>query len=367
MQPARAAERDERELARVEPALDRDHPQRAAHLGVGDAHDAERGLERVEVELVAERLQRLLRALGRQRQLAAELGAVAEVAEQQVGVGHRRLLAALAVGGRAGVGARRARADAQRAARIGPGDRAAARADRVDVDHRQLDRHAGHDRLRRRARLAADHRRDVGARAAHVEGQHVLVAAGPRDVRRADDAAGRAGEHAAGRLARGRLDVEHAARGLHDQRRRHARLVGRAGQPLQVGGELRGEVGVGDRGREALVLAELGQHLAGERDVDVAERLAHRLAHALLVLGVQEREQQAHRHGVDLGLAQRLDRLLHALLVERLELALGPHPLAHGEAQVARHERLGPPLGEVVERRAGPGGRARSGRGSPRW
>ena len=133
-----------------------------------------------------------LRALGRQRQLAAELGAVAEVAEQQVGVGHRRLLAALAVGGRARVGARRARADAQRAARIGPRDRAAAGADRVDVDHRQLDRHAGHDRLRRRARLAAHHRRDVGARAAHVEGQHVLVAAGARDVRRADHAAGRA-------------------------------------------------------------------------------------------------------------------------------------------------------------------------------
>ena len=85
--------------------------------------------------------------------------------------------------------------------------------------------------------------------------------------------------------------------------------------------------------------------------MDVAERLAHRLAHALLVLGVQEREQQADRDGVDLGVAQRLDRLLHALVVERLELALRPHPLAHGEAQVARHERLGPPLGEVVERR----------------
>ena len=55
VQPAGAAERDERELARVEAALDGDHPQRPAHLGVGHAHDAERGLERVEAELGAER------------------------------------------------------------------------------------------------------------------------------------------------------------------------------------------------------------------------------------------------------------------------------------------------------------------------
>ena len=144
----------------------------------------------------------------------------------------------------------------------------------------------------------------------------------------------------------------HAARGLHDERGRHAGLVGPAREPLEVGGELRPEVGVGDRGREALVLAELGQHLARERDVDVAERLAHRLADALLVLGVQEREQQADRDGVDLGLAQRVDRLLHAGVVERLDLALRAHPLAHGEAQVARDERLRPPLGQVVERGA---------------
>ena len=298
------------------------------------------------------RLQRRLGRVARQRQLAAQLRAVAEVAEQDVGVGDRRLLAALAVGGRAGVGARRARADAQRAARVGPGDRAAAGADGVDVDHRQLDRDAGDHRLGRRARLAAEHGRDVRARPAHVEGQHVLVAARPRDVRGADHAAGRAGEHAAGRLLGGGADVEHAARGLHHQRGRHARLLRARGEALEVGAELRRQVGVGDGGGEALVLAELRQHLARERDVDVPERLAHRLADAALVVGVQEGEQQADRHRLDLRLAQRLDRLAHAVLVERLDLAVGPHALADGEAQVARHERLGPALGEVVERGA---------------
>ena len=82
------------------------------------------------------------------------------------------------------------------------------------------------------------------------------------------------------------------------------------------------------------------------------ERFPYRFAHLLLVLGVQEREQQADRDGVDLRLPQRVDGLLQAVLVERLELALGPHPLLHREAQISRHQRLRAPLGEVVERRA---------------
>jgi hypothetical protein len=86
--------------------------------------------------------------------------------------------------------------------------------------------------------------------------------------------------------------------------------------------------------------------------VHVGQRLPDRLAHGALVLGVQEREQQADRHGLDLGLAQRVDRLAHAAVVERLDLPVGAHPLAHAEAQLARDERLGPALGQRVERRA---------------
>ncbi len=57
------------------------------------------------------------------------------MAEDDVGVGHGRRLAAAAVGGGAGLGARRLRADPQRAGQLRHvGDRAAARADRVHVD-----------------------------------------------------------------------------------------------------------------------------------------------------------------------------------------------------------------------------------------
>ena len=65
--PAGAAERGEREVARVQAALDADHAQRAHHLGVGDAHDAQRRLLRVEPERLARRRQRALGQLAPQR------------------------------------------------------------------------------------------------------------------------------------------------------------------------------------------------------------------------------------------------------------------------------------------------------------
>ena len=85
----------------------------------------------------------------------------------------------------------------------------------------------------------------------------------------------------------------------------------------------------------------------------VGQRLADRLADALLVLRVQEGEQEADRDGLDLGLPQRGDDLGQRVLVERLQLAVGPHPLAHAEAQVAGDERGRAAAREVVEVRPG--------------
>jgi hypothetical protein len=75
---ARAAEGNERELARIESTLDADHAKRPHHLGVRHVDDAERRLERVHAELAADALERLLRdALP----AGAELALEAEVAE----------------------------------------------------------------------------------------------------------------------------------------------------------------------------------------------------------------------------------------------------------------------------------------------
>ena len=76
-------------------------------------------------------------------EIAAQEMLGVQAAEHHLRIGHRRLLAALGVAGRTGQGARRARPDAERAARIDIGDRAAARADRVDVDHRHQHGEAG--------------------------------------------------------------------------------------------------------------------------------------------------------------------------------------------------------------------------------
>ena len=122
-----------------------------------------------------------------ERDLAADQ-VLGDVAEQQEGVGRRRLAAAVRVarGPRAGPG--RARPDLQRPLRRRPGDRPAAGADRDDVDHRDLDREAPDRALGGQARLPVADHRDVGRRAAGVERDHAREARLPGDQRGAERA-----------------------------------------------------------------------------------------------------------------------------------------------------------------------------------
>ncbi len=192
VQAAGAAERHQGEVAGVDAALDGHHAQRPDHLGVGDADDPLGGLALVEAERVAEVRH------GRLRRLAIEFDPArdpAEQAQQQVRVGDGRLLAAVTVRRRARTRAGAARTDPERAARVAPGDRAAAGADGVDVEHRQRDGAAADLATRRLADLAVEHDADVAARAAHVEAQGVRLARRMGGPGRAGGAAGRAGEH----------------------------------------------------------------------------------------------------------------------------------------------------------------------------
>ena len=112
-----------------------------------------------------------------------------EVAEHEVGVGDRRLGAAAPVARGPGLGARRARSDAQRAARVAPADRAAAGADGVDVDHRQRERPPADLAPGALAHRAALDDADVARRAAHVEAQQVGLLAALGEQRRRGGAA----------------------------------------------------------------------------------------------------------------------------------------------------------------------------------
>ena len=93
--------------------------------------------------------------------------------EHEVGVGDGGLLAAGAVAGGAGLGPGAVGADRQRPVLGDAGDGAAAGADRVDVDHRHLQRPGAHAALDRHLRLAAAHEAHVGAGAADVHGDQV--------------------------------------------------------------------------------------------------------------------------------------------------------------------------------------------------
>ncbi len=152
---------------------------------------------------------------------AAEEIVGVDPAQHEVGIGHRRLAAAAAVAGGAGLGAGALRADLEHAALVDPGDRAAASTDRADVDHRDLDRHTPLDlEGGGEALLAADHRRDVGRGAAHVDRDQVVDAEVLRDAAARDHAAGRAREHHVDGRRRGRAERHLAAVRLDDHRGR---------------------------------------------------------------------------------------------------------------------------------------------------
>ena len=117
---AAAAEGDEREVARVEAAVDGDQLERVDHVVVGDAHDAPRCLVGVRAEPRAHRLDRPLhRVHVRLHRPAAKIVAV-DAAEPEIGVGRGGLGSSAAVGGRARHRTGRARPDAQLAEVIDP-------------------------------------------------------------------------------------------------------------------------------------------------------------------------------------------------------------------------------------------------------
>ena len=140
VQRPRAAERDQREARRIVPALDRNHPQRPRHIRVHHVDHRRRRAPRIAPERLRHAAQRPLcpRRIQRNRPAQPLLGA--QTPQHRVRVGHRRRLPA-PVGGRPRIRARALRSHPQRAARVEPRNRAAARAHRVQVHRRRANRH----------------------------------------------------------------------------------------------------------------------------------------------------------------------------------------------------------------------------------
>ena len=298
-----------------------------------------------------------------------------QVAEHQVGVGHRGLVAALAVTRRTGRGACAARADRQPGVGIVAGDRAAAGAHGLDVHHRHLDQPAVDDRVELvEAHGALDHDPDVEGGPAHVGGHDLveLEAVGhvARSIKAGDGACVNGLERSRTRQA------PHAAGVVHQLDR--AAVAHPAQLVAQVGHAVAGvavQVGIEDRGHRAHVLAgALGDLVAEDHreaaQIGARELLLDHLAHHDLVVGVLEGPEEADDEAAHALVDQVEHALAHLLAVDRHhDLAVAVHALAHPHDQLTRdqrHRAAAPSPGCVIPAWAGRHRRSGSGRSAPR-
>ena len=295
-------------------------------------------------------LDRLARRRDVEVHAAAEEGRRVEVAEHEVGVGHRRLAAAEPVARRPGVGARRVRADRHEPERVDPRDRSPSGADLDHVDHGDAHGqpraalqpvHPVDLELLRDQRLAVLDHAQLRGRAAHVERDQIAHLAGRAEGGGGERAARRARLEQSHREARRHRRHGDAPVREHDVQRPPEPEPGEP--PFQIGQVLLDDpldVDVRDRRRGALELADLGHDLARDRDAQLRGRGAHGLGGALLVAGVREAVQERDRDRLDARAGELARQPRDVLDVDLLlDRPVGERALRHVEAQVARHER----------------------------
>ena len=170
----RTAECKEHEVARIESLFDGHLANDVRHLELGDPGDAARRFHQRELERVGDALHRVDGFLAIELDAPAEEIVRVDRAEHDVGVGHRRRGASLAVADRSRVRARRLRTDAQGSGGlVDAREGAATGADRLNVDPGQevfVLRHVGDKRIRR---LATGNDADIERSPAHVGGDDV--------------------------------------------------------------------------------------------------------------------------------------------------------------------------------------------------
>ena len=351
MQRSGAAVGEEREVARVVAAHDRDLLDARRHLGDDEGDDPLRHRLRLDADAAAEPLDGRFCEPRIELDLAAEQTLGAEPAEDDIGVRHRGLASAAAVAGGPGCRTRRLRADRDHPPGVEPGDRAGTRADAVDLDLLQLEREGADAPLGRHGEGAVAHEAGIRRGPAHVVGDEVAVARGAADEMRADDAGGRAREHRADRpLDHARDRPGAAVRGHDVDRPGVAARAEPALQCPQIASHARADIGVERRRGEPLVLAVLGEHLRGERDHGLRQCRAHDLGGRALVrvvrVGVEVADgDRLHAAPLELGGNRghflALDRAAHGAVVERA--------LRDLEDRTARHQRRRPRRLDVVE------------------
>jgi len=325
------------------------HPRGAGHGLVDDLADAQRLQRRV---AAAQGAQGGVARLRVQPQAPTGKAVGRDAAQRQVGIGDGGALAAAAITGRARLGSGAVRPHRQPAGTVDARDGAAARADLHHLHHRDAQRqpaalaeavHPRHLKHLRGRGLAAVDVAHLGGGATHIKRQHALDAALGRHRRGKAGATGRARLHQTHRETRGGGHRGQATRRQHQEQRTPKTECLQLGlQAAQVAGHDGLHIGIGGGGGEALVLAHLGRHLAGQRHCHPRQRLAQQGGSALLMRCVDIAVQKGHRDALHRFGPAECGGLAHGGLVQRQQYrAIGRDALAHRQAQTPRHQRRG--------------------------
>ena len=346
---------DHDEVARIAAALDGDAAHRAGHDEVRDAHDAFGDFERLPPEPGAEPLDCRLRRRHIERHLSAKEVVGIDPSEHRVGVRDRRFAPAPAVADRSGPRSGAARSDLERLCLVQPRDAAAASSYFHHVEHRRLDREAAivaADEVQaRQRRLAVLDQAAFRGRPAHVERDQVAPAHPHAEVRAADHPGDRTQLHEERRMFGCRIHGDHAAARFHDEEAPREPVVAQPGieADLDVAGNAPPDIGVHDGSRRALVFAQLTGEFGRRRDEGIRHRPAHKVHRLGLVAGIGVGIEEGDSDRLDIRCADPLHHVSELLAIEwRLLFATARHAPGDFEAQVARDQRVRPPVHQVV-------------------
>ena len=342
VQGAAAAERHQGVVARVAAPLDRHGSDGFGDLACNDPEHAERRDRQIDPERRGDLASDDRLGAGTvQRHLAVGEGIRVDQAHQQIDVGDRRPVSTQPVAGGAGPRAHALRPDPDPSDLVDAHDAAAARADRMDIQHR--DRDGKHVDLSRRRGFRDRTANEAGIqrRAAHVHGDEIAVAGTAADFRRADDGPCGPRQHGQRRIAHDDLRRGDAAARLEDV---EGTVDALRRQPVEqagnIGPEYRGDIGCEHRGGGSRKLAELAQDFARQHDIELGQGGAQAFSHLFLVHRVQEGEQETHRDAFDPFVGDRGNRRLQIREVEIGEhLATPVDTTGNADAQVTGHQR----------------------------
>ena len=175
VQPGGATEGDHREFARIDAFLEQRQTDRGAQIGVDDREQSlRRGFDRKAERFRYIRVDRGARCFAVERHPAAQKVFAVEPAKREIGIGHGRSCSPAAIAGGAWARAGAFGPDCQSPVPLHLGERAAARADGADFDHRNAHRHAVDLTLHDDVDATVEDDRDVEACPAHVDADEVI-------------------------------------------------------------------------------------------------------------------------------------------------------------------------------------------------